>query len=92
MTNKFEVSPSYGFWYRSRIKNNDFIDIGFNVLIPQQASSMNFIYNVSVFPFSNVSPRNNIEWNSGFGVAALFYDAINKRHDDIMSGEYNNGN
>jgi hypothetical protein len=53
---------------------------------------MNFIHNDSVFPFSNVSPRNNIEWNSGFGVAALFYDAIHKRHDDIMSGEYNNGN
>ena len=111
LSNKFEVSPCYGFWFRSRIKNNDYIDIGLNAMIPQHASNINMTHNDSVFslrshrfggnfgfrfakifPLSNVSPRNNIEWNSGFGVSALFYDANHKRHGDIMNGEYKKDN
>ena len=41
-----------------------------------------------IFPFSRVSPRNNIEWHSGFGVAALFYDANHKRYFDILNDKY----
>ncbi|MES2864534.1 MAG: hypothetical protein V4666_10480 [Bacteroidota bacterium] len=111
LSNKFELSPSYGFWFRSRIKNDDYIDIGLNVMIPQKVSNINFTHNDSVFslgskrlginlgfrfakvfPFSNVSPRNNVEWNTGFGVSTLFYDANHKRHEDIMIGEYKNDN
>jgi hypothetical protein len=107
LSNKFEMSPSYGFWFRSRIKNDDYIDIGLNVMIPKNASNINFKHKDSlfslgskrlgmnlgfrfakVFPFSNVSPRNNIEWNTGFGVSTLFYDANHKRYDAILSGDY----
>lgn len=107
LSNKFEASPSFGFWFRSRIKNNDYIDLGFNIMIPKQASEIKVSYNDSifllgsrrfggnlgfrfakVFPMSNVSSRNNIEWNTGFGVAALFYDANHKRYTDILNGEY----
>lgn len=107
MSTKFELSPSYGFWFRSKIKNDDYIDVGFNILIPKQASNINLTYKDSIFslgsnrfggnlgfrfakifPFSQVSPRNNIEWNTGFGVAALFYDANHKRYDDILNDKY----
>lgn len=111
LSTKFEASPCFGFWFRSKIKNDDYIDVGFNVMIPQQASNIDFTYKDSVFslkshrfggnlgfrfakvfPFSNVSPRNNIEWNTGFGVAALFYDANHKRYEDIRSGKYKSNN
>lgn len=107
LSNKFDVSPCYGFWFRSKIKNNDFIDIGLNVMIPNNASNINVKYKDStfsngarrfggnlgfrfakVFPFSNVSPRNNVEWFTGFGVATMFYDANHKRYEDIVNGSY----
>lgn len=107
MSNKFELSPSYGFWFRSKIKNDDYIDVGLNILIPKQASNIYLTYKDSIFslgsrrfgcnlgfrfakifPFSQVSPRNNIEWNTGFGLAVLFYDANHKRYTDILNDAY----
>jgi hypothetical protein len=107
LSNQFELSPSYGFWFRSKIKNDDFIDIGLNIMIPKYASKINLAYKDSlfsldskrfggnlgfrfakIFPFSRVSPRNNIEWHSGFGVATLFYDANHKRYFDILNDKY----
>lgn len=107
LSNKFEMSPSYGFWFRSRIKNDDYIDIGLNVMIPKEASNINLTYNDStfslssrrfagnlgfrfakVFPLSTFSSRKNIEWNTGFGVAALFYDGNHRRYEDIVNGSY----
>jgi hypothetical protein len=111
LSNKFELSPSYGIWFRSKIKDDDYIDIGLNIMIPKHASKINLAYKDSlfsldsnrfggnlgfrfakIFPFSRVSPRNNIEWNTGFGVAALFYDANHKRYDDIINDKYKKNN
>lgn len=111
LSNKFDISPSYGFWFRSRIKNDDYIDIGLNVMIPNQASPVKLSYNDSifslssrrfggnlgfrfakVFPLSTFSSRKNIEWNTGFGVAALFYDGNHRRYEDIVNGSYDQNN
>ena len=30
LSNKFDISPSFGFWFRNRIQKNDYVDLGFN--------------------------------------------------------------
>jgi hypothetical protein len=53
LSNKFEVSPSLGFWFRSRAVKNDFIDLGFNFFIPKQAPNVNFKYRDSILSYKS---------------------------------------
>jgi hypothetical protein len=108
---QFSVSPTVGFWFRSEIKKNDYVDFGVSVIIPQHAENINYRYKDStfslasnnfggtigarfakVFPLSVKQPKNNLEWNTGLGIMALFYDANHKRIEDIISGDYEDEN
>ena len=44
LSEKFEPSPSFGFWFRSRWIKKDCIDFGFNFFIPRQTSPIQFKY------------------------------------------------
>jgi hypothetical protein len=108
LQSKFDTSMQYGFWFRSKIIERHYIDIGVTMMIPHKATSIPFQHNDSlftlrsnrfsgnlgvrfakVFLFSNALSKTNIEWNSGFGLATLFYDANHKRYDAKKEGIYN---
>ena len=42
LSNKFDASPSFGFWFRNRIEHQDFVDFGFNFFIPRHARNVDF--------------------------------------------------
>lgn len=44
LSNQFEASPSFGFWFRSKIQKNDFLDLGFNFFIPKNPVQPLFKY------------------------------------------------
>lgn len=53
LSNKFEVSPSFGFWFRSRTIQKDFVDFGFNFFIPKEAPNVNFKYQDSILSYKS---------------------------------------
>ncbi|WP_339888311.1 hypothetical protein [uncultured Flavobacterium sp.] len=53
MANKFETSPSVGFWFRNRIVNDDYIDFGFNFFIPKKARDVDFRYRDSIVKYKS---------------------------------------
>lgn len=42
LSNKFDTSSSFGFWFRNRIVHQDFVDFGFNFFIPRHARNVDF--------------------------------------------------
>jgi len=53
MADKFELSPSFGFWFRSRLVKEDFIDFGFNFFLPKNASTINFKFRDSILEYKS---------------------------------------
>lgn len=44
LSNKFEMSPSFGFWFRTKMNREDYIDLGFNFFIPKDPVEPDFKY------------------------------------------------
>lgn len=44
LSDKFDLSSSFGFWYRSKMNREDYIDFGFNFFIPKKPVDVNFKY------------------------------------------------
>ena len=44
LSKQFEIAPSFGFWFRSRIEKENFVDLGFNFFIPKNPVEPNFRY------------------------------------------------
>jgi len=53
MSNKFDVSPSFGFWFRNRILSKDFVDFGFNFFITKKKKNVNFKYQDSILSYKS---------------------------------------
>lgn len=53
LSDKFDVSPSFGFWFRSRIQKKDYIDFGFNFFIPKNAPNINFKHQDSILSYKS---------------------------------------
>lgn len=44
LSKQFEIAPSFGFWFRSRIEKENFVDLGFNFFIPKNPIEPKFRY------------------------------------------------
>lgn len=44
LSDKFDTSPSIGFWFRTKLVQEDFVDFGFNFFIPKNAVAPKFRY------------------------------------------------
>lgn len=53
MDDKFEASPSIGFWLRSKIIREDYVDFGFNFFIPNNARDIDFKYRDSIVSYKS---------------------------------------
>jgi hypothetical protein len=53
LSNKFDLSPSFGFWYRTKMNREDFIDFGFNFFVPKKPLNINFKYRDSVVQYKS---------------------------------------
>lgn len=53
LSNKFEVAPTFGFWFRSRTIQKDFVDFGFNFFISKKAPNVNFKYQDSILSYKS---------------------------------------
>ncbi|MCD0468254.1 hypothetical protein [Flavobacterium sp. JAS] len=53
LSNKFELSPSFGFWFRNKMDREDYIDFGFNFFIPKNPIEPNFKYRDSVVQYKS---------------------------------------
>ena len=53
LSNKFEMAPSFGFWFRNRVVQKDFIDFGFNFYIPNKTVNANFRYRDTILNYKS---------------------------------------
>lgn len=53
LSNKFELSPSFGFWFRTKFLGEDYIDLGFNFFIPQNPIAPEFTFRDSVVQYKS---------------------------------------
>uniref|UniRef100_UPI00404A1C81 hypothetical protein n=1 Tax=Gelidibacter sp. TaxID=2018083 RepID=UPI00404A1C81 len=53
LSDKFEMSPSFGFWFRSKLFHEDYIDFGFNFFILKNPSEVNFNYRDSIVRYES---------------------------------------
>lgn len=53
LSDKFEMSPSFGFWFRNRILKKDYVDFGFNLFIPKDAPNVNFKFQDSILSYKS---------------------------------------
>jgi len=53
LSNQFEMSPSFGFWFRSRMNREDYIDFGFNLFVPKNPIDYNFKYRDSIVKYKS---------------------------------------
>lgn len=53
LSNKFELSPSFGFWFRNKITHEEFIDLGFNFFIPKNPVDPSFTYRDSIVKYKS---------------------------------------
>jgi hypothetical protein len=90
---QMDKSLHYGFWIRTKIKHNNFMDFGLNFYIPKDAQPIQVFkkgefhtYESTDFTFSiggrlskvfKISENVNVEWVSGFGIKFLTYKTPN---------------
>lgn len=53
LADKFELSPSFGFWFRTKMFREDYIDIGFNFFILKNPSDAKFKYQDSIVNYES---------------------------------------
>lgn len=53
LADKFDLSPSFGFWFRNRILKQDYIDFGFNFFIPNNPREIDFKYRDSILKYKS---------------------------------------
>lgn len=53
LKNKFESSPSFGFWFRNRIIKDDYVDFGFNFFIPKNPRNLIVSINDTVLSYKS---------------------------------------
>jgi hypothetical protein len=53
LSDKFEMSPSFGFWFRTKMFPKDYIDIGFNFFILKNPSDAKFKYRDSIVNYES---------------------------------------
>ena len=53
MADKFETSPSVGFWFRSKIVREDYVDFGFNIFVPNKSKDVDFNYRDSIVKYKS---------------------------------------
>lgn len=53
LSKQFEMSPSFGFWFRNQINMEDFVDLGFNFFIPKNPVEPNFKYQDSIVKYKS---------------------------------------
>jgi hypothetical protein len=53
LSDKFEISPSFGFWFRTKMFREDYIDIGFNFFILKNPSEAKFKYRDSIVNYKS---------------------------------------
>ena len=53
LSKQFEMSPSFGFWFRNKINKEDFVDLGFNFFIPKNPVEANFKYQDSIVKYKS---------------------------------------
>lgn len=53
MADKFETSPSIGFWYRTKIVREDYVDFGFTIFVPNKARDIDFKYRDSIVKYES---------------------------------------
>ena len=91
---KFDSSINVGFWFRTRLSRNKFVDFGGNVYFPKNRNSINYEHKDSIYRLKltklsglvgarysklfEVYKNINFEWNSTLGLAVLGRQAIDK--------------
>jgi hypothetical protein len=53
LSDKFEMSPSFGFWYRNKMNREDYVDCGFNFFIPKNPVEPDFKYRDSIVKYKS---------------------------------------
>ncbi len=53
LSDKFEMSPSFGFWFRTKMTKDDYIDFGFNFFIPKNPIAPNFRHRDSIVKYKS---------------------------------------
>jgi len=53
LSEKFEMAPSFGFWFRTKIMHDDCIDLGFNFFIPKNPIDPSFRYRDSIVKYDS---------------------------------------
>lgn len=53
LANKFEMSPAFGFWFRTRMFREDYVDFGFAFFIPKNPVPADFKYRDSVVKYKS---------------------------------------
>jgi len=53
LANKFEMSPSFGFWFRTKMFQEDYVDFGFNFFIPKNPIRTDFKYRDSIAKYKS---------------------------------------
>lgn len=53
LSDKFEASPSFGFWFRTKLVQEDFVDLGFNFFIPKNPIAPEFRYRNSIVNYKS---------------------------------------
>lgn len=91
---KFDNSLYGSFWFRTRISNRKFVDLGGHVYFPKNRNSINYEHKDSIYRLKltkisglvaarynrvyEVTKNINLEWNSTLGLAILGRQAIDK--------------
>jgi hypothetical protein len=71
LSDQFEMSPSFGFWFRTKMNLDDYIDFGFNFFVPKNPEDANFKYQDSIVKYT--SEKFGINIGTRFGkVIPLF--------------------
>jgi hypothetical protein len=53
LASRFEMSPSFGFWIRTTESGKNFVDLGFTLFIPRNASDINFRFKDSTVSYKS---------------------------------------
>lgn len=96
MEDKIDVSPEFGFWFRSRMDDRDMLDIGGSFYIPTNRREFDYTTPDSIFSVKakgvsgmagfrvskvyTVGFNLSVEWLSTFGYAFFVYDDKEARY------------